>query len=555
MSAFSPTISLPDVEPAFSNEGTAMVPVTANRNVDQKLGTIEIKSPMDQVTEFFAGIDKSLIRLVEFAKRSFGLEEKQAQRDQLRRQDTDVAGDEKEDKNIIDTLKEQFSTFKEGFDKISIGEKLQAALLVGALALFVKAQDVLIPIVTAIVKAFNFVAENVFGHTDSPKANTLLSLLGVFTAFKFLPLKKAAILAGSGIASATKAISSQVFRGGKGSLKNIFEGINKAGALAFEGAKGALKIIEGGFQGLFNGIGKTFGLIRKGLVAMRAGSLAMLGPLLPAVAIAAAIGAVLYSLKSSIEVFKTSLDEGDSAMTAVGKAILDFTATLVTLPLTLAKKLLSFFAGMLGFSGMKEKLDNFSFKDLFINIITGFVNKVKDFFGAIFDFDFKSILEKIGNMGQRIATTLKGIAKGSVAMIAAAVPGGESPTEAFSRVYNEVLNEGEGAIKNETGNIDSLVDSGAMAAAKQAMTTNEAYNTTNNTVNNTTNIMKEKIIELMKQEIEKQKIIQETNKAPITIANTKGGDVINQSSNTYQSGEPNSDHTETTQKILTTAIA
>ena len=548
-------LSLPAIEPAFNNEGTAMVPVTANRNVDQKLGTIEIKSPMDQVTEFFAGIDKSLIRLVEFAKRSFGLEEKEAQRDQLRRQDTDDPGDEKEDKNIIDTLKEQFSTFKEGFDKISIGEKLQAALLVGALALFVKAQDVLIPIVTAIVKAFNFVAENVFGDTENPKTNTLLSLLGIFAAFKFAPLVGAALTASKGILSATKSIGSAVFGVGKGSLKFVFEGINKAGALAFQGAKGALKLIEGGFQGLFNGIGKTFGLIRKGLVAMRAGSLAMLGPLLPAVAIAAAIAAVLYSLKSSIEVFKTSLDEGDSAMTAVGKAILDFTATLVTLPLTLAKKLLSFFAGMLGFSGMKEKLDNFSFKDLFINIITGFVNKVKDFFGAIFDFDFKSILEKIGNMGQRIATTLKGIAKGSVAMIAAAVPGGESPTEAFSRVYNEVLNEGEGAIKNETGNIDSLVDSGAMAAAKQAMTTNEAYNTTNNTVNNTTNIMKEKIIELMKQEIEKQKIIQETNKAPITIANTKGGDVINQSSNTYQSGEPNSDHTETTQKILTTAIA
>ena len=75
-------LSLPAIEPAFNNEGTAMVPVTANRGVNQKLGTIEIKSPMDQVTEFFAGIDKSLIRLVEFAKRSFGLEEKQAQRDQ-----------------------------------------------------------------------------------------------------------------------------------------------------------------------------------------------------------------------------------------------------------------------------------------------------------------------------------------------------------------------------------------------------------------------------------------------------------------------------------------
>ena len=242
-------LSLPAIEPAFNNEGTAMVPVTANRNVDQKLGTIEIKSPMDQVTEFFAGIDKSLIRLVEFAKRSFGLEEKQAQRDQLRRQDTDVPGDEKEDKNIIDTLKEQFSTFKEGFDKISIGEKLQAALLVGALALFVKAQDVLIPIVTAIVKAFNFVAENVFGDTENPKTNTLLSLLGIFAAFKFAPLVGAALTASKGILSATKSIGSAVFGVGKGSLKFVFEGINKAGALAFQGAKGALKIREGGVQG------------------------------------------------------------------------------------------------------------------------------------------------------------------------------------------------------------------------------------------------------------------------------------------------------------------
>ena len=59
-------------------------------------------------------------------------------------------------------------------------------------------------------------------------------------AFKFLPLKKAALLAASGIASATKAISSQVFGGGKGSIKFVFDGINKAGTLAVTGAKKAL---------------------------------------------------------------------------------------------------------------------------------------------------------------------------------------------------------------------------------------------------------------------------------------------------------------------------
>ena len=127
---------------------------------------------------------------------------------------------------------------------------------------------------------------------------------------------------------------------------------------------------------------------------MRAGSLAMLGPILPAVAIAAAIGAVLFSLKSSFEVFKTSLDEGDSMLTAIGKAILDFTATLVTLPITLVKNLVGYFAGLLGFDNFKEKLDSFSFKDGFINIITGFVDKVKSFFGAIFDFDIKGIIRQ-----------------------------------------------------------------------------------------------------------------------------------------------------------------
>ena len=100
------------------------------------------------------------------------------------------------------------------------------------------------------------------------------------------------------------------------------------------------------------------------------------------------------------------------------------------------------------------------------------------FFAAIFDFDIKGIIDRIGNIGSQIANTLKGIAKGAVAMVAAAVPGGESPTEAFTRVYNEVLNTGEGVVKNEAAEIASkpLVEDGAMAAAKAAMTTNESYN-------------------------------------------------------------------------------
>ena len=100
-----------------------------------------------------------------------------------------------------------------------------------------------------------------------------------------------------------------------------------------------------------------------------------------------------------------------------------------------------------------------------------------------------------------------------------------------------------------------LVEDGAMAAAKAAMTTNEAYTTNNNTFNNTTNMMKEKIIELLKFQMEKLEIEREGNtNAPIMVSTNKGGDTHVSNSTTNVSGEPNTDHTETTQKLLTYAI-
>ena len=532
-------IELPSVSYAFDSEGTAMVPVTANQG-DKVLGKVEISSPMEQVSEFFAGIDKSLIRLVEFAKKSFSLEEKDAQRESLRRTDTD--DDEKEgvdNKSMLDSLKESFASLGDAFGQVSIGEKLGAALLVGSLLLFSQVQDALVAVLTPVIAVVKKLVD-IFGAKG-----VFLTFLGAIVAIKFAPLI-------TGAYAVAKKLAPGLWKG----VGIAFDAVNFAVKGLATGAKLALKGLGGGLKFLFDGIGKTFTLIRSGLVAMKAGSLAMLGPILPAAAIAAAAGAILFSLKSSIEVFKQSIEDGDSAMTAVGKAILDFTATLTTLPLTLVKNLVGYFAGLLGFDNFKEKLDSFSFKDGFINIITGFVDKVKSFFGAIFDFDIKGIIDKIGNIGARISNTLKAIAKGAVAMVAAAVPGGESPTEAFSRVYNEVLNTGEGVVKNEAAEIANtpLVEDGAMAAAKAAMTTNESY-ITNNTVNNETNIMKEKIKELIKEGIEKERILRENKSSvPIMVNANKGGDTNVNNSTTNVSGEPNTDHSETTQKLLTQAI-
>ena len=536
-------LSLPAIEPAFGADNTAMVPVTAG-NTNQKLGTIEIRSPMDDVMDFFAGIDKSLINLVQFAKKSFRLEEKDAQRESLARTNTD-------DDIPVEEGKSMFDTVKEAYDNVTFGEKMTAALLVGAIGLFSKFEPILVKVLTPIIKVLKKFVELVGVE------GAFYTVLGSILAIKFLPLKKMAMLAGSNIVSATKAISSQVFRGGKGSIRNVFEGINKAGALALKGAKGALGIIEGGFKGLFNGVGKAFRGIRIGLVAMRTSLIPIVAGFIVPIAIAAAIGAVLFSLKSSIEVFKAAIDDGDSVMSALVKAGKDFFATLYTLPFTLIKNVVSYFAGMFGFDNFKEKLDSIDLKQGFIDIITSFVDKVKGFFAAIFDFDIKGIIDRIGNIGSQIANTLKGIAKGAVAMVAAAVPGGESPTEAFSRVYNEVLNTGEGVVKNEASEVANapLVEDGAMAAAKAAMTTNESY-ITNNTVNNETNIMKEKIKELIKEGIERERIIRENKtSAPIMVNTNKGGDTNVNNNTTNVSGEPASDHSETTQKLLNSAMA
>ena len=214
---------------------------------------------------------------------------------------------------------------------------------------------------------------------------------------------------------------------------------------------------------------------------------------------------------------------------------------------------------MLGFDGIKEKLDNFSFKDGFINIITGFLDKVKNFFADVLSIDIGGIVSKIGDLGSKVANTLKAIAKGSVAMIAAAAPGGESPTEAFSRVYNEVLSTGTDTptdvAKSEVADTELEKASTTMAAAKAAVTQDAAYVTDNKVFNTTNNQMQTKIIEILQLQLdlamEKMKNEQE-GKSSLMI--NKSGDVVTQNSNTFQSGTANSDHTDQTAKILTSSI-
>jgi len=155
----------------------------------------------------------------------------------------------------------------------------------------------------------------------------------------------------------------------------------------------------------------------------------MIAPFLPIIAIAAAVVAVFFALKSGFETFKQSLEDGDSMFTAVLKGLGDAMLTLVTLPYVLIQKLVGFIAGLFGFDNFKEKLESFSIKDSIIGAFKGLT-------GGMFKL-------------------IKAIAKGVVAALAAALPGGKTPQAEFARAYQEVMKGGEGKSKIETQEMET----------------------------------------------------------------------------------------------------
>ena len=547
----------PAIVPDFSAGLPMVKPV-------QVLPSQEAKSPIDTLKEVFFDIRDGIKNLVQQSKEALGLQKEEDREKDIAQSlspDDKVATGDGESKSIIDSLKEQFESLKEGFGNVTIGEKLKAALLVGALALFLKVSDSLVPVVKKIVEGFQFVRDNVFGDTENPGANTLLSLLGIIAAFKILPLVTAAF-------SVSKFLGGKMLTG----IKLLGKAFTAMRTFIVADMIPAIFKTYGGVKGkLFTAItrlGLAFTALRTFILASMipaiTGMIASLAPvavaLAPFILIGAAIAAVLYSMKSGFDAFRQSLEDGDSMLTAIGKGLLDFTATLVTLPLTLLKGIVSYFAGIFGFDNFKEKLDNFSFKDGFINIITGFVDKVKSFFTDVLSIDVGAIISKIGDIGSKVANTLKAIAKGSVAMIAAAAPGGESPTEAFSRVYNEVLSTGTDTpvdvTKSEVADTALTDASTTMAAAKSAITQDAAYTVDNRVFNTTNSMMREKIITIIEKqlelELEKNKSNQAEGKSMMVV--NKGGDSVVQNSSSFVAGSANSDHTDNTAKILSSTI-
>jgi hypothetical protein len=349
--------------------------------------------------------------------------------------------------NILDTI-------KEAFDNVSFGPKMTAILFAGGLVFFMKYKDRLVKVLTPIVQ---FVKDMI--DTFGP-GKVFAAFIGGFLLLKSGLAKKAILFAGQNILKGIKASAAAIDKQG-GLLKamgNGFEKINKGMGSLVNGAKKTGTFITTNLTKGFNKLGtgieamnkgvakaggaikggftKVLGLIGKGFVMMKVGMTSMLSslgpvlaPLLPVIAIAVGIAAIMFSLKSGFDTFKESLENGDSMFTAVIKGLGDAMLTLVTLPATLVKKLVGFIAGLFGFDNFKEKLESFSIKDAIVGAFRGLTDGM-----------FRIV---------------KAIAKGVVAALAAALPGGKTPQAEFARAYQEVMKGGEGKSKIETQEMET----------------------------------------------------------------------------------------------------
>ena len=216
------------------------------------------------------------------------------------------------------------------------------------------------------------------------------------------------------------------------------------------------------------GFAKAIKVLKAAFVAMQFFLLSTMAPALTAMmapfaiplaavvlAVAAAV-AIFVSIKAGIDEFKKSLADGDSMLVAIVEGVTTALLTLVTLPITLIKNFVAWVAEKLGFEGIAEKLKEFSIVDFIKNGIKTLVLKAVKFIQGLFDIDFMAVIGKFIDIGKKIGSILKGIAFGAVAALKAAFPGGESPMEAFKRVYAESTSGAEIVMPDESDDSDKI---------------------------------------------------------------------------------------------------
>ena len=111
---------------------------------------------------------------------------------------------------------------------------------------------------------------------------------------------------------------------------------------------------------------------------------AFMVPLLPIIAAAAAIGVVLFALKSAFDDFMTTLDETGSISEALKVGISKFMGTILGFIPAMILKLVGWVAGLFGFDDFKSKVDAIDPIQFISDTIKGLFDKIFNWMGLLF---------------------------------------------------------------------------------------------------------------------------------------------------------------------------
>ena len=162
----------------------------------------------------------------------------------------------------------------------------------------------------------------------------------------------------------------------------------------------AVKGMIGGVLAKFASIAKKIKLAFLAVQAFMLGTMlpaiaAFMVPLLPFIAIAAAVALVLYGLWEAFQDFRKTLDETGSIGEAIKVAIGKFVGVLLGAIPALFLKLVAFVADLFGFKEFAKKIGDIDPIQFIADTAVKFMDKIGKFFGSMFDIDFSSLLDQI----------------------------------------------------------------------------------------------------------------------------------------------------------------
>ena len=527
----------------------------------QKVVKAEVSSPLEQMTKFFANIDKGIRSvankvgeqtgitklMAKIMGKDLDLAEKEAQDNKLRKRgaNIDKAKTKKQEatqslgKNIIDSLKEAFEKL---VPEQTLGELATILLLAtGALALFKVADqfnELLAPVLEfffeTLVPGLKELNKDILASPTGYLGigGVVVGTTGLINAYG-ARIRAFFLNIGKNLKTLTKDMGKEFARVLKSmNLKNITKGFKTFLApLSRIGTFIATlsKTVGGGAATVLSKIPGVASIANFGKLFVR-----FLGPV--GLVIQAFVG-LFTGISRAIATFK----ETGSVTKAIGSFFGGLFDSIVGATVNLLFDLVGFIVKKLGFQDLGEKIQSIDFTiGVIMSGITFVIDKIKEGFAAFVD-------------------SIKGAANAVIKLINKALPKKfEIPlfeTEAMRKEKEEGLKGSEGTNIAEKAALDKrAAEEGAAKRLAGATSTMVIDPGDYGVVDTKFNVQAANAKKLKEEQakLEQQKTAMRTMQNINAINNSKGGDTYNQTS-VHSNGEPTSDHSDSTAKHLAAA--